>query len=501
MWRRPTPPVTTRSSHEGYAPAANAQQPAAALRSCQTLGNAETVLEAGVPAALLPTRRASAIEHFDGRGSALWNQGGKEEALLKMMYQDRRTAALRDGLLHGVNSLAAVQTDNSSSLRGALLALCLIFASYLLVAALVLQPFEGWSHADSAYFAVVTFTTIGYGDITPKTDAGKVISLILAIGGLLTVTAALNYTGTIMAKENKRQELEEQLRHLEAETSAAAETAESLSRKTGPTATAKVPPASRPWVQSAWWVFSAIRPLLASITCMTLLGIICEGWNLLDSVYFALISILTVGYGDYAPKSRVGRTLCTFFLPIACAAALGSIAALSSALVQMTIAKSAARENDLDEQIARMRRMVEFGAGDAGLVSEADFICITLVELGLVDNAALGKVREQFYHFDKLAVGYLSIDSYKELLQLKQGGHKRKWHLALSSLVRQRRVSDVLGALMVAGPEARAERAARIASAESDEPAAITNDLRASQRRHSEPELPGAGHPSQLQML
>ena len=108
-------------------------------------------------------------------------------------------------------------------------------------------------------------------------------------------------------------------------------------------------------------------------------------------------------------------------------------------------------------------------------------------------------MREQFYHFDKLAVGYLSIDSYKELLQLKQGGHKRKWHLASSALVRQRRVSDVLGALMVAGPEARAERAARIASAESDEPAAMTNA--ASQRRHSEQELPGAGHPSQLQML
>ena len=36
--------------------------------------------------------------------------------------------------------------------------------------------------------------------------------------------------------------------------------------------------------------------------------------------------------------------------------------------------------------------MLSHGHGEHGLVSEADFICSTLVELGLVENAALGKV-------------------------------------------------------------------------------------------------------------
>ncbi|GMH51479.1 hypothetical protein TL16_g01021 [Triparma laevis f. inornata] len=33
---------------------------------------------------------------------------------------------------------------------------------------------ERWSFVDSVYFAVQTVTTIGYGDVSPETTAGKV---------------------------------------------------------------------------------------------------------------------------------------------------------------------------------------------------------------------------------------------------------------------------------------------------------------------------------------
>lgn len=34
-----------------------------------------------------------------------------------------------------------------------------------------------------------------------------------------------------------------------------------------------------------------------------------EGWSILDSVYFSFITGLTIGYGDLAPKSTLGRML------------------------------------------------------------------------------------------------------------------------------------------------------------------------------------------------
>lgn len=46
------------------------------------------------------------------------------------------------------------------------------------------QPSNFSSIPKSLYFSIITFTTIGYGDVTPITTAGKVISCISAIFGV-----------------------------------------------------------------------------------------------------------------------------------------------------------------------------------------------------------------------------------------------------------------------------------------------------------------------------
>ena len=43
---------------------------------------------------------------------------------------------------------------------------------------------EKWRYIDALYFSAATMTTVGYGDITPKTDAGKIFTIFFVFAGV-----------------------------------------------------------------------------------------------------------------------------------------------------------------------------------------------------------------------------------------------------------------------------------------------------------------------------
>ena len=61
----------------------------------------------------------------------------------------------------------------------------------LVVAALVLTLVEPLDFGKSLYFTFVTALTIGYGDIAPTTDLGRITCVLVGIVGLI-------YTGLIV---------------------------------------------------------------------------------------------------------------------------------------------------------------------------------------------------------------------------------------------------------------------------------------------------------------
>lgn len=52
---------------------------------------------------------------------------------------------------------------------------------------------ESLSWIDSLYFCIITLTTIGYGDIVPKTDIGKLFTSVYVIVGIGIFAAVINY--------------------------------------------------------------------------------------------------------------------------------------------------------------------------------------------------------------------------------------------------------------------------------------------------------------------
>lgn len=83
-----------------------------------------------------------------------------------------------------------------------------------------------------------------------------------------------------------------------------------------------------------WPVLSA---LLAVVVGLGLLAGLIEGWSVADSIYFAFISGLTIGYGDLAPKTLVARAL---------AIVIGVCGVLLTGLVAAVAVKALSRVRD-----------------------------------------------------------------------------------------------------------------------------------------------------------
>ena len=62
----------------------------------------------------------------------------------------------------------------------------------ILVATIFFWLVEGWSLVDSAYFSVVTIATVGYGDLAPKTTAGKIFTMAYIFSGIGIFVAAVS---------------------------------------------------------------------------------------------------------------------------------------------------------------------------------------------------------------------------------------------------------------------------------------------------------------------
>lgn len=62
---------------------------------------------------------------------------------------------------------------------------------------------EGWSWIDALYFCAATLSTVGYGDLTPETEVGKLFTVVYMFAGVGVFVALFAQFGRALLRDTK----------------------------------------------------------------------------------------------------------------------------------------------------------------------------------------------------------------------------------------------------------------------------------------------------------
>ncbi|KAG9067466.1 Potassium channel [Linnemannia hyalina] len=178
----------------------------------------------------------------------------------------------------------------------------LIISSFLMTTVIIIgaatyTKLEGWSFDNAVNFCIVSFSTIGYGNVSPQTIAGRVIFFFYAIIGISAVGYFIVSLRNAVLEQFQWRLLE---RFSKPAHISRVQTRMSTKDMSFPLARFEEEQRVKKMVKRNMIIRMSIIWIIlwfggAGVFCLF------EEWSYLDSLYFCFVTLTTVGFGDMVP--------------------------------------------------------------------------------------------------------------------------------------------------------------------------------------------------------
>ncbi len=264
----------------------------------------------------------------------------------------------------------------------------------------------GRSFMHSLYFVVVTTTTVGYGDVTPHTDAGRLLAVLLIVVNI----AFLTTLATVLA-EALQAKAEE---HAEALEKAARESElggrsfrhlDNLLSGVGDTEAMKLTRA----------IGRRLLIFVAYVLLGTVAFAVLEEWDVVQCLYFSVVTVSSVGYGDMVLTGTVSRA---FGMVYATCGIFGTVA-LAGQCTELYLEQQTAQRMKAfsGQDVAAVFGQID--TDHSGSIDRHEYLEFMLIRSGKVKAEDLELIRESFNSLDNDGDGEVSLN---EILDSRSGG-------------------------------------------------------------------------------
>ena len=272
--------------------------------------------------------------------------------------------------------------------------------SHIVGGAVTLSMIENWNIVDSLFFCVVTTSTVGYGNVVPKTNAGKLFVIYYSLYALALIIGLLTYVVGLFID---RQE----------ELMLAVLSGESEDHNNGNPVQENRPGLLR-WLHVPKEFMQAMASLIFFVINLCL-GVFAFGHleklSPLDAVYATVISATTVGYGDYPPSTRPMKLFAIVWL-------IFSTISLGKMITDFTDAFIRRKQNNVNRRLLSAqvdsRAFVEMDADHSGKVDKCEYLRIMLTRGGKCERDDIDEILKRFNKLDKNNSGFIEKEEIEE---------------------------------------------------------------------------------------